>query len=356
MASSAVKPSKATVLLSLLALFPLLVTFAACVPLPVPSNSAVLTQGHGLPSLRLLDWGFSAFQRPIWSPDGRWIATLAGDDYAGAHVEVVSPDGQIRHDLSSWNCGEGPDPDYAWLPDGRLSCINAEKPYSQMCIGGPPFSACTATHLDQDINGSQRGLAWTPDGQSALFTAWPNDGTDSYDSFYVLASDGSGRQILTFPGYYGAVAPAFRPHATELAYSRGASAELKYGIIYYDLVISSFKEDATGKLTLGPARKITSDQYPDSSSYSWSPSGRWLAVRINDYHGTDSSRDRIALINADNPQQVVDVVQTYQMGDQLMMDPIWSPDGKTLIVLGGRGPQPYTIDIASYLASKGLEP
>jgi hypothetical protein len=79
-------------------------------------------------------------------------------------------------------------------------------------------------------------------------------------------------------------------------------------------------------------------------------------VRINDYHGTDDSRDRIALINADNPRQIIDVVQTYQMGDQWMMDPIWSPEGKTLIVFGGKGPQPYAIDIAGFLASKGLQP
>ncbi len=41
-----------------------------------------------------------------------------------------------------------------------------------------------------------------------------------------------------------------------------------------------------------------------------------------------------------------------------MTDPLWSPDGKTLIVftVGVGVSQPYAIDIASYLASKGLEP
>ena len=341
-------------LLLLIAL--LLSLLAGCSDFPYPSNSAVLTQGHGLPDLRLLDWGFFAFQRPVWSPDGRWIAVLAGEDFAGAHVEVVSPDGKTRYDLSSWGCGEGPDPEYAWLPDSRLSCINDDKPYSKLCIDAAPFTSCAATRLDQDINGSQPGIAWTPDGRSALYTAWPNDGSDSYESLYVLAPDGSARQILTFPGYYGVVAPSFRPHQTELAYFRGASADLKLGTVYYDLVIGSYTEAADGKLTLGAALMITSDAFPESSSYAWSPSGRWLAMRIDDYHGNDDTRDRIALINADNPGQIVDVVQTYQMGDQWMMDPVWSPDGKTLIVLGGTGPQPYSIDIAGFLASKGLQP
>jgi Tol biopolymer transport system component len=63
------------------------------------------------------------------------------------------------------------------------------------------------------------------------------------------------------------------------------------------------------------------------------------------------------LINPDDPSQTVDVVQTKQVGRTY--DPIWSPDGKTLIIvglLGGFGSQPYAIDIASYLASKGLQP
>lgn len=339
-------------LLFIVSLLPML---AGCTDFPFPSNSAVLTQGHGLPTLRLLDWGFFAVQRPVWSPDGRWIAVLAGEDFAGAHVEVVSPDGKTRYDLSSWGCGDGPDPDYAWLPDGRLSCINREVPYPQLCIGAAPFTSCAATRLDMELSTCQCGFAWTPDTRLVLLSATPNDGS-SDNNLYVLTPDGTIRQTLTFPGYYGVVAPSSRPHQTELAYFRGASADLKLGAVYYDLVIASYSEAADGKLALGAARTITSNAFPESSSYAWSPSGRWLAVRINDYHGNDDTRDRIALINADDPRQIVDVVQTYQMGDQWMMDPTWSPDGKTLIVLGGTGPQPYAIDVASFLASKGLQP
>jgi len=52
---------------------------------------------------------------------------------------------------------------------------------------------------------------------------------------------------------------------------------------------------------------------------------------------------------------MVDVVLADKLGRQ-MNDPIWSPDGKTLIVFGvGYGVSPpYRMDIASYLASKGL--
>ena len=178
---------------------------------PFPTSPSVVTQGQGLPSLRHLDWGFAAINHPVWSPDGRWIAALAGDDYAGAHVEVVSPDGQTKYDLSSWHCGEGSDPDFAWLPDGRLSCINGDTPYPQMCIGAAPFNSCTATHLSQEIIGDQRGLAWTPDGRSALFPARSNDVPRIIPISMYWHHRELIQQMLPFSEQYGVATPSFVP-------------------------------------------------------------------------------------------------------------------------------------------------
>ena len=337
----------AKVLIALVSLVSLL-TLTACTLVPTPVSSAVVTQGQGLPTLRHLDWGFAAIHYPVWSPNGRWIAVLAGDDYAGAHVEVVSPDGQTRYDLSRWGCGEGVDPNFAWLPDGRLSCINRDTPYPRMCIGAVPFTSCTATRLSAAIGGGQLGLAWTPDGRSVLFPTLPNNVAQDASDLYVLAPDGTVRQVLPFADHYGVATPAFRPHAAELAYYRGAYVDV--GIVHFDLVISAVSQDATGKITLGPARTVVTEQIPDDSFYTWSPSGRWLAIRYSD----NRNGDKISLINPDNPKQAADVVQD-DLIDLSMNDPIWSPDGKTLIVFGGNNPQPYAIDIASYLASKGLQ-
>jgi WD40-like Beta Propeller Repeat len=328
-----------------------LLSLAACGLFP--SSPPVVTQGHGLPSLRHLDWGFAAINHPVWSPDGRWVAVLAGDDYAGAHVEVVSPDGQTKYDLSSWQCGEGVYADFAWLPDSRLSCINGDTPYPRLCVGAAPFRTCAAQRLSEPLGGAQLGLAWTPDGRSVLFPAMPNNVAQNDPDLYVIAPDGSVRQVLPFADHYGVATPSFRPHAAgpdaQLAYFRGNYVDM--GVVHFDLVISAASEDAGGKLTLGPARTIASEQSPDSSVYAWSPSGRWLAVR----YGDTRNGDKIAVINPDNPTQTLDVVKA-DLVDNSMFDPIWSPDGKTLIVFGGFGPQPYAIDIASYLASKGLQP
>jgi dipeptidyl aminopeptidase/acylaminoacyl peptidase len=361
--TQAIRVPKATRTTSLLpfilGLLIVLLVLTGCSLLPTPTNSAVVRQGHGLPTLRLLNWGFAAIHHPVWSPDGRWIAVIAGEDFAGGHVEVVSPDGQTRYDLSGWGCGEGPDPDYAWLPDGHLSCINRDAPYPTMCIGTAPFTSCTATRLTAAIGGGQRGLVWTSDGQLALFSAWPNDAPQDHSDLYVLSADGSVRQKLPFSDHYGVALPSFRPHVVteteaQLAYCRGAYVDTG-GIVHFDLVISTVTVDATGKLVLGPARTLATEQIPDASGYAWSPSGQWLAINHNEYHGGDASEDKIVLINADNPKQMIDVVQT-DLISMTMNDPIWSPDGKTLIVFGGFGQQPYAIDIASYLVSKGLQP
>lgn len=74
-------------------------------------------------------------------------------------------------------------------------------------------------------------------------------------------------------------------------------------------------------------------------------------VRYGDYRGGD----RVYLVDAAHPTTTLDVVHAERAGQQLDM-PIWSPDGQTLIVIGVADDQPYAIDIASYLHSKGLEP
>lgn len=333
----------------ILGLLVALLILTGCSLLPTPTNSAVVRQGHGLPTLRLLNWGFAAIHHPVWSPDGRWIAVIAGEDFAGGHVEVVSPDGKSRHDLSGWNCGDAPTLNFAWLPDGRLSCMNDEAPYPRLCIGASPFSSCTAIHLTAAIGGGQRGLLWTLDGRSVLFPARPNDESHPL-ALYILTPSGAVRQVLPFADHFGVATPSFRPHAAELAYYRGASVDTG-GLVHFDLVLGAVSEDNAGMLTLGPARIIATEQDPDTSLYAWSPSGRWLVVRYTNYRGGD----KVYLVNPDNPTQTLDVVQA-ELAQQQMTNPIWSPDGKTLIVFGVNDEQPYAIDIASYLASKGLQP
>jgi Tol biopolymer transport system component len=90
------------------------------------------------------------------------------------------------------------------------------------------------------------------------------------------------------------------------------------------LMIIPIREES-GTLALGHPQVIASGVY--NVGFSWSPSGHWLAVRHIDYRGGD----KIYLVNPQQSSQTVDVVLADQIGQQ-MMSPIWSPDGKTLIV------------------------
>jgi hypothetical protein len=63
-------------------------------------------QRGSLPSLHHLEWGCDYYGHPLWSPDGRWIALLAGPDFATSHLVVLTPDGRTHYDLNAWDCGD----------------------------------------------------------------------------------------------------------------------------------------------------------------------------------------------------------------------------------------------------------
>src|SRR5262249_24176620 len=147
-----------------------------------------------------LDWGAAFTGRPQWWPDGRWIAANSGPDLSDAHLWVISPDGRERHDLASWGCGAFPANNYAWLPDGRLSCIQThDQPY-HMCVGAAPFVTCDALSPPNAFEVDNVGATWTPDGNSLLLAASARRSDGSFENptnLYVL--DSAGRLLQTLP-------------------------------------------------------------------------------------------------------------------------------------------------------------
>jgi len=314
-----------------------------------------------LPQLYHLDWGFPYFENPHWSPNGRWIAVMAHDSSGYAHLEVVSPDGQHRYDLRAWGC-HGPWIDFDWLPDSQLGCVaTPDAPgaasFGNLCIGGFPFTSCTATPLRTPLltnfMASEKGMIWMPDGSSFLLSATTLDASNTLttDDLYVLSAGGVVIQRFTDGTQYGIYEPELRPHQATISYIVSDTVGTVEPSMTPDaLVTRAILSDTHMRLTLGAPQTIVRDDLR-YYTYSWSPTGHWIAIRHADYRGGD----KIYLVNPDNPSQMVDVVLADKLGRQ-MNDPIWSPDGKTLIVFGvGYGVSPpYRMDIASYLASKGL--
>ncbi len=319
-------------------------------------SPATYTQDAGLPTLHHLDWGIPFFQSANWSPDGRYIAGLAGDDYSRSHLQVITPDGRTRYDLGSWGCGEAESFDFAWLPDGRLSCIHGD-PFEppKLCIGAAPFASCQGVWLPDTVRtyGNMPGAVWTPDGSSLIVAAPvvvplndPNATISVRPGLEVVTHAGEIVQAINFDTQGGFLLPAWVP---------GQPGQLSY-LLGDNLVTSTVSHDAKGVLTLSPpSLPLATVEFAGTDSrYAWAPSGQWIATRRV---SSGQGGDKIYLVNAHDPSQTVDVVLADRINQQ-MIDPLWSPDGKSLIVftVGVGTSQPYAIDIASYLKSKGLEP
>lgn len=309
------------------------------------SGPRVVTQGGGLPALHRLDWGMPAVQYAVWSPDGKWVAAMGGPGVATVHLVVVSPDGRTRINLSRWHCGP---PDglwgIAWLPDNRLSCFAAEAPLYRMCIGAAPFTSCQAVALPASLRTSaEQGGLWSPDGRHLLLPSPTRQGFPT--DMYVLSPAGRITQMLPFSAQGGIDNPQWVAHATRLAYNRN-----------FEIAERAASFGPQGNLTLGPATLVLAGCAFEAAGdhVAWSPSRRWLAAVC-----VGSSRYReensVYLIDTAHPAKATAIVRVQQDGHGMLF-PLWSPDGKTLIVFGWADGQPYAINIGAYLRSKGLSP
>ena len=305
---------------------------------------APITQGAGLPVLRPLDWGYGYVGTPTWSPNGRWIAILAGNDYAGSQLAVVSPDGHYRQDLSAWGCGYAPTFSFAWRPDSSLSCVNNA---GRLITGAYPFTKPKARAVSPPLHPYDNGATWSPDGTYLLVASStdPQDPDQVLTASQLYAVDLTGRVAgpVSPPGAvtFELNKPEWVPGAGSVSWVTGND------VVRHDLMASAVV-DWDGQRALAAPRVLATDI---DGYYAWAPSGRWAVVRYGNYQGGD----RVYLVDAQHPAETVDVVHADRAGQPLAM-PIWSPDDQTLIVIGVADEQPYAIDIASYLHGKGLAP
>lgn len=336
-----------TLIALVISLLPLL-----CGALPYLFVRTTLTQGDGLPSLHRLEWGSPYVGNATWSPNGKWIAVLGGPDYGSdaVHLEVLTPDGRLVQNLSSWHCGRGITTfTFAWRSDNSLSCIDEQ----ELLIGSYPFMSVQRFSMHPyPLSPRQDGGAWLPDGQTCLVVsdASPTDGIRYPGSgqLYALSADGAVTLRALTPSSEDLSNSAWQPQHHAISAMVHPHVD---GIIgYYNFLLSTVQQTPTGGMVLGPPQTLATDV---DEYYAWSPSGTWVAVRHADYR----SGDKIYLVNAADPSQTVDVVVAAKLGQQ-MMAPIWSPDGQQMIVFSVEygAAHPFAIDIGAYLHSKDLQP
>jgi Tol biopolymer transport system component len=165
--------------------------------------------------------------------------------------------------------------------------------------------------------------ALSPDGRQVAF-AW--NGTSSRFRLYVkLVDAGTPLDLSTEPGDY--LRPAWSPDGRFIAFLRRPAGAQNPGVF----VIPSLG---------GPERKIADlhVNFGFGGHLSWSPDGRWLATSDVSRAGVSS----IILLSLDTGQtrQLTSTPRDVSIGD---INPVFSPDGRTLAFLRMLGP--WTADL-----------
>jgi dipeptidyl aminopeptidase/acylaminoacyl peptidase len=212
-----------------------------------------------------------------WSPDGRRVAYIAGDQ-----LWVASAEGTAPHKITSLS-GDATGP--KWSPDGQRIAFTSRV-----------YPACS----DDACNAKTAKLAESNPVKAhiadhLLYRHWNvwDDGTRAH--LFVVSPDGGTPADLT-PGapydvppgpFGGSEGYAFSPDGKELAFSakdQGASDAWSTNVDVYTVPVSG-----------GAATDITRDNHGADDDPVYSPDGRYIAYQSQARPGFESDRWRLML-------------------------------------------------------------
>jgi Tol biopolymer transport system component len=225
-------------------------TVSNLVSLPISPST-----GESLGEVRALTDGSGRTSRPVFSPDGRWIAFDRWSLGVSQDIWLIRPDGSDERQLTLHPAN---DSQASWTPDGRAVVFCSERNkqwslYAARLDGGT--EECLAV-LDPTFD----NIRLSPDGTTIAYHAPSAEGPIN---IWLAAVDGSGARQITHDQEYLAF-PCWSPDGRALA------AEHRSGLDDHLMLVAA---DGTSVRSLVTA---PGKHWP----YSWSPDGRRIAAAV----------------------------------------------------------------------------
>jgi Tol biopolymer transport system component/predicted Ser/Thr protein kinase len=278
--------------------------YAVVLTPPIPGSERILTEDYG--------HGFLRGPFLAWSPDSHWLA-MAGFDKPGeiTALFLYSVDTGEKRRLTSPPAGCHGDSCPAFSPDGRTLAFFRRASWSE--------SDLFLLDLSQDLkpvaehkrfasgDGDANGPAWTVDGNSLIFSAWPGGNSILWK---VAVSGTTKPQRLAAIGASDE-SPAISRHGNRLAFTQKR----------YDTHIWRLEIPTAGGKAKPPQKFIVSTRNDHEPEFS--PDGKKI-VFVSDRSGNQE----LWVCDADgsNPVQL-----TFLGGPVIDSGmPHWSPDSRRL--------------------------
>jgi len=238
-------------------------------------------------------------KNPAWSPDGKYIAFLSGQDkQSRTTLDVVNLSNGKQITLATHVFSSGPP---AWAPNGKLLSFNSDQ-FSEPDHLGKAYTVGVDGSKPQkllDLSGSTVSeITWAPDGHHIVFGV----STGDTDKWVISDPDGTNQRVIKPDPTF----VLWSPDSTALLIGREDEGHMS--------IISASDESQQSSLD------IPTDTYPRS----WSPDGQSILLQSSSLSSL-YSKLYVVDVRSKAVHEITPQPAAYRY-------PSWSPNSKYVVV------------------------